>query len=311
MTRILLVAKDWSGGLARYLLLALEQRERSRTQWITTYPCTQSDKIAYRINRRHWNLQRLHTINNSARDIALFVNLPTYPQRLKYHANNVLWLTDAPRYSADQLAAFSKIYISDPGYSEDILKIVGNDKFAGILPFACSPSVHRSLTAKIDTDVCFVGRRDVHRNAFLKQLLDLDCSSHIYGNYFLQDTLFWHKPTAFRRSVANNRLADIYARHRISLNIHARVVRAGTNMRTFECAACGIPQLVESRPGLEHLFLPGEEICTFSTLDEMAASIERLLGDPSYREQLSHKARKRVLAEHTYAQRIEKLLATI
>ena len=309
LIRFLLVAKDWGGGLARYLYTALRQNEDIQASWLATHPRSLAAKILYRTNRQHWRAQLLEKINHTRRDIALFINPPPNPEQLVFHPGNVLWLTDAPRYGPEQLTAFSRIYVSDPGYGAEVAEVAGEAKFAGTLPFACQPGVHTPQPGKANTDVCFIGNRDPHRDAFLQQLLNTDNSCHIFGNYFLSHPLFWRHPSAFRPSVANTHLARIYARHRLSLNVHAQVVRAGSNMRTYECAACDIAQLVEYRPGIETLFIPDEEICLFQTVEEMTVKLSRLLADADLRNTLRHQARKRALAEHTYAHRIKTLLA--
>ncbi len=309
MIRFLLVAKDWGGGLARYLYTALRQNQKVQATWLATYPRTAGTTLIYRTRRRHWRTQLIRRINQARRDITLFVNLPPVPQQLDYHPGNVLWLTDSPQCTPAQLAAFSRIYISDPGYRTEMSELAGANKFAGTLPFACQPGIHSPQAGRAGTDVCFIGSRDPHRDACLERLLDSGCSCHIIGNYFLTHPLFWRHPSAFRPRVANADLARIYARHRLSLNIHARVVREGTNMRTFECAACDIAQLVEYRPGIESLFIPDEEICLFRSADEMAAKLPRLLADAGLRQSLRRRARRRVLAEHTYAHRLQTVLS--
>lgn len=309
MIRFLLVAKDWRGGLASYLYTALCQRDDIQVDWLATYPRTRVSKFVYRTNRNLWRMDLLDSIDNAKRDVALFVNLPPKPERLAFHPGNILWLTDAPYYSAEQLSAFSRIYVSDPSYVSEVAEVVGQMRFAGVLPFACQPSIHFPNPSYVDTDICFVGNRDPNRDVYLQQLLNTNYSCHIIGNYFLQHRLFWQNITAFRPSVSNKNLAQVYARYRLSLNVHAQVVRHGTNMRTYECAACGIAQLVEYRPGIETLFIPDEEICLFRTVEELTESLSRLLADESLCRAMRCKARRRVLADHTYAHRIETLLA--
>jgi len=306
--QVLLVAKDWGGGLARYLYAALGDREGTRARWLATYPRSPGAKLAYRVNRHHWRAGVTGAINRARRDVALFVNLPPRPGELDYHPGNVLWLTDAPDYTIEQYAAFARIYVSDPGYADDLAAVAGARKFAGTLPFACLPAMHFPYPARPRTDVCFVGNRDPGRDAYLGYLLASGCSTHVYGNYFLHHRLFWRHPMAIRPGIANRSLARIYARHRLSVNIHAQVVRAGTNIRSFECAACEIAQLVQYRPGIESLFVPGEEILVFNDQDELQAGLERLLGDADLRRRLRTRARQRVLDEHTYGHRLESVL---
>jgi spore maturation protein CgeB len=106
-------------------------------------------------------------------------------------------------------------------------------------------------------------------------------------------------------------MGRVYAAHRISLNVHAAVVRAGTNMRSFECAAYGIAQLVEHRAQLERYFEPGVEIATYAEAQELQASLRSLLGDPARCADMATRARRRALAEHTYAHRARALLEPV
>lgn len=294
--------------MARYIYTALRQREGIDVAWLPTYPRSKVARFTYRANRNRWRTNLRRSINGARRDIALFVNLPPEPERLIFHSGNVLWLTDAPCYGVEQLAAFSRIYVSDPGYAAEVTEVAGQKKFAGVLPFACQPSIHFPQPGNVDTDICFIGNRDPHRDIYLQQILNADCSCHIIGNYFLQHRLFWQNLKAFRPSVANNSLAKVYSRYRLSLNVHAQVVRHGTNMRTYECASCGIAQLVEYKPGIETLFIPDEEICLFRTADDLAEVLPRLLADGNLRRTMRRRARERVLSEHTYAHRLDTLL---
>jgi spore maturation protein CgeB len=103
-------------------------------------------------------------------------------------------------------------------------------------------------------------------------------------------------------------MGRIYSGHKVSLNIHADVVRRGTNMRTFECAAYGIPQLIEDRPGLEAFFSSGDEIATFVEVEELQERLVRLLSDPVSASAMALRARRRVFKEHSYHHRCVALL---
>jgi spore maturation protein CgeB len=177
------------------------------------------------------------------------------------------------------------------------------------LPFACYPPLHRpQAVPAASRDVVFIGNRDAKRDAFIASLLQQPFRSTVVGNYFLKDALFWKKPWAFRPSVVNDAMGKIYARHRVSVNIHAGVVRAGTNMRSFECAAYGIPQVIEARPEIDQYFVPGEEIMLVQNADAMNASVAALLADETRCKAMADRARTRALRDHTYYHRIVTLL---
>jgi spore maturation protein CgeB len=176
--------------------------------------------------------------------------------------------------------------------------------YAGELPFAHDPALHqpRSYSGQ-KQGLCFIANKDAKRDIWLAQLSASGLIPTVYGNYFMRHPLFWKHPLHFRPSVATQAMGPVYAPYQAALNIHAKVVREGTNMRTFECAGYGIPQLVERRPGLERYFEPDSEILVFSTVEECVAQYERLAGDASLAARLTENARRRVLAEHTYKQR--------
>jgi spore maturation protein CgeB len=79
-------------------------------------------------------------------------------------------------------------------------------------------------------------------------------------------------------------------------------------MRTFECAAYGIPQVVEFRPGLSEYFEPDKEIIVFRSPGEMVAKIEEMIKDKALLHKMARMARMRVLANHTYQHRVKTLI---
>ncbi len=214
-------------------------------------------------------------------------------------------MNDHPDRQVAYSDAFAAIYISDSGYSEAMRASEAGGRFAGVLPFAHSLAIHRPTPSRDQRGVCFIGNRDVNRDAPVSRLLESDLRVCVYGNYFLRHRLFWQHPLRFRPRVSIANMGAVYGRFQVSLNVHAQVIRGGTNMRTFECAGYGIPQVVEYRLGLEALFEPEREILVFRDLDEMMAQIKRLMFNREFARLLSERARARALAEHTYVHRVE------
>ena len=306
--RILLIAKPWRGGLARYIAAALEELVPGGVQWLPTYPVTISDKIRYRVNRDAWRSTLLQYIQTSHYDLALFINVFPGCEGLEPDNRHILWQTDNPLKVAHLFNRFAKVYISDPGYLDEVRQ-QEPDTDTDYLPFACLPSIHKPYQqVHTGSGVCFIGNRDTARDQILQPLLDERLDLTVYGNYFLQDKLFWRHIRAFRPAIKNEAMGRIYAKYQASLNIHAKVVRAGTNMRTFECAAYGIAQVIEYRGGIENLFEPDHEILIFRDIEECKDRITRLLADRNLAATLSERARKRALAEHDYQHRLKKIL---
>ncbi|MEX1230473.1 MAG: glycosyltransferase [Planctomycetaceae bacterium] len=305
-TRVLLVAKPWRGGLAHYVFAALKEMFAGDVAWWPTYPDTWRDHIAYLRDKTGWRDRLLDRINAADCEYVLFINAGGPAGALQRPERNRLWMTDSAQLAPDAAASYSRIYLSDPGYREEFELRIGKDRVTGVLPFAFDPQIHTSAPPqRARYDICFIGNRDPKRDEYLPVLFAANLRSLIVGNYWLKHTLAWRHPLSFRRSVSREGMGAIYARSRISLNLHAKVVREGTNMRTFECAGYGIAQLVEHRPGLSELFEPENEIATFQTAEEMIEQARRLLGDGDLRRELAENARRRALAEHTYRHRLE------
>jgi spore maturation protein CgeB len=99
-----------------------------------------------------------------------------------------------------------------------------------------------------------------------------------------------------------------YNRQAFTLNVtRSCMVRAGysPSVRLFEAAACGRPIITDRWQGIDNFFKPGEEILIADSPDQM---LEYLLEMPeAEREKVGRRARRRVLAEHTAAQRTAEL----
>jgi spore maturation protein CgeB len=312
--RVLLVYKPWRGGLGEYVRAALmDCLGPDNVTTIATRPQTMPEKIARAADRKGWETRLIDRINTTAYDAAIFIQPLSCFSALTHASKNIVWQVDDAKVSDALLRSMGHIFISDPGYEAPARHAIPPAQFAGVLPFAMLPALHTPATkpAAKPSPMCFIANRDTKRSAWLSAILAAGNPCHIYGNYFMHDPLFFRHPLSFRPSVANAQMQHIYARHRISLNIHADVVQGGTNMRTYEAAGYGIAQLVEYRPGLETLFTPDEEIACFTSMDEWNTQRERLLNDGAFAQRLADNARARVLAEHTYQHRIHTMLSRV
>jgi len=308
--RALLIAKPWRGGLGRYLYLAWESLLPGTTRWLPSYPDRPLARLAYLTDRGGWYQRLVETVARARSDLTLFINHREEFAALPYRDRNILWLTDAPPASLNSDAPYGQVYVSDPGYAQRVRAAVGTARFAGTLPFAHLPELHRpdAERAPATRPLCFIANSDPKRDRHLRQLFARGVHPDVYGNHFLRSPLYWRHPGVFHRSIPNQCMGRIYAAHRLTLNVHARVVREGTNMRTFECAGYGIPQLVEDRPGLAALFEPEREIFIYHEPEELPERVAQVLARPRAALAAAERARKRALSEHTYQQRIMRIL---
>ncbi len=103
---------------------------------------------------------------------------------------------------------------------------------------------------------------------------------------------------------------------RVGVNVHQQFgergdpARYGTgaNMRVFELAAVGTPQLSDAKADIARHFTPDREIVLYRSLAELVDRARALLADDARRRQLAAAARERALREHTWRHRMEELL---
>jgi glycosyltransferase involved in cell wall biosynthesis len=111
-----------------------------------------------------------------------------------------------------------------------------------------------------------------------------------------------------------NAFARAISASRVNLNItrrsHATVPESST-CRPFELAAAGAAIVSNPQAGIERWFEPGSELLVVDTADAALAAYRELLGDPGQAEEMGARARERVLDEHTYRHRAERLLQLI
>jgi len=95
---------------------------------------------------------------------------------------------------------------------------------------------------------------------------------------------------------------------KISLNIHAdSSPRYASNLRLFEATGVGSCLLTDWRSNLSELFVPDSEVVTYKNQDECVEKTRWLLDHPTEREEIAKAGQKRVLTDHTYAKRANKL----
>ena len=106
-------------------------------------------------------------------------------------------------------------------------------------------------------------------------------------------------------------LRKIYNHSSFILDVRQPQSRTGLSQRVFDASACGTPVITEWSPEIENLFDPEEELLCFRHSEEAREMKERCLQDPDKAHKMGEKARKRVLAHHTYRHRAEQILQAL
>ena len=112
--------------------------------------------------------------------------------------------------------------------------------------------------------------------------------------------------------VTHRRLARIYAGHLASLNVRNELnVLAGLNQRSFDPYLSATPVASDDQADLSRCFVPGEEVMVWRETGELNELYARMRDDPAWVATIGQRGRRRVLAQHTFARRLETVLASL
>lgn len=187
------------------------------------------------------------------------------------------------------------------------------------LPMAADPAVHRPLDLDEDerrtfgAELSFMGAGYPNRKAAFRRLRNLGLK--IWGTEWDDDPVLFPLVQMRGARIDAGDAVRIFNAATINLNLHSSVkadelVPPGdfVNPRTFEIAACGAFQLVDSRALMPDLFTENE-LAVFSSMEELEEKIAWFKERPEERRAYAGRGRARVLADHTYAARMRRLLA--
>jgi len=207
--------------------------------------------------------------------------------------------------------------IFQPANLTDGLRAAGAAGRIEYIPIGIDPDIYRpiALTAeeqrRYGADVCFIGglsrRFHAARRAMVEYAIENGVNIKVWGGYrehFVGSPIL----RVWQGQIWGEEQVKALCAAKIGLNFHvdhrAGELDRGLNLRAFELAACGVFQLLQRVPGVGEFFEEGKEIVCFDTKEEMLDKIRYYLAHESERQQIAEAARKRVLREHTWGQRI-------
>jgi len=126
----------------------------------------------------------------------------------------------------------------------------------------------------------------------------------VVGGAQYPEGLSWPQNVTHIQHVPPAEHPSFYARQRFTLNVTRReMIRAGhaPSVRLFEAAACGTPIISDAWQGIDEVLTPGREVLIAHSRND----VQTYLHDLSDRERndLTARAQKRVLEQHTAAHR--------
>lgn len=117
-----------------------------------------------------------------------------------------------------------------------------------------------------------------------------------------------------RGSIDDAGFANLVAESAVCLSLHeptqALPAPFAQNERVFKLLAMGACVVSDNNLVLAEQFEVGEELLLAETPEAMVDAVARLVDDPARAREIAIAGRTRVLAEHTYAHRARRLLAT-
>jgi len=103
-------------------------------------------------------------------------------------------------------------------------------------------------------------------------------------------------------------IADVYRSIAVNVNITSCQMKTAVNQRVFDVPAAGSFVLSDSRADLGEFFELGTEAVAYGSLDELRELIARYRDDAPARQQIVDAARVRIAREHTYVQRVRRMV---
>lgn len=163
------------------------------------------------------------------------------------------------------------------------------------LPLACDPDAHRPMPMDKIHDVAFVG--SIERSLHAERANRIARLAERFS--VLADT-----------ALDTTSMSRAYSAAKLAFNSS---VAQDVNMRVFEAMAMGVPLLTNRNAdvnGLFELFRDREHLIAYDD-DNLVDLARKYVEDDAAREKIAASARAEVLAHHTYAHRVQELLAII
>ncbi|MFT5222226.1 MAG: spore maturation protein CgeB, partial [Glaciecola sp.] len=201
------------------------------------------------------------------------------------------------------------------------LVLVGSEKFAEHLRALVSTPVGvlaqatderrfspRAPDPAFDRPVGFLGNSRFVMRPVVQAALDAKLDLTIWGANWDR---YVDPAMVAARHVDNVDVPRLYSSVGVLLNDHWDGMRRWgyVSNRLFDALACGAVVVSDEVPGMDELF--DNAVATWSTADDLAQTVARLLADPQERERRSAQGRAAVLARHTFAHRAQELLALL
>ena len=139
----------------------------------------------------------------------------------------------------------------------------------------------------------------------LLALLGKRCDTHLYSFHNMDGILKDVKCSGAIDYVTE--MPKVFALSKVNLNPMLRIIQSGVSLRAFDIMGCGGLLLSSYQPELAELFVDGQEMVMYSSIEDAIAKTEFLLQNEDVRERIAQAGRKKVLTNFTLSQRFKEI----
>lgn len=248
--------------------------------------------------------EREHWYDEKDIDIA-FVLRGLVDYQPDYSNINIMWNISHPELiSNEEYEKYDYVFISSVKYANKIKNEV-NTNVDSLLQCTDSEVFFPEVDEEINDEILFVGvTRGIYRD-IIKDVLKTGNNVSIYG-------MGWEKYVDEKyikgQFIPNDELHKYYSSCKILLNDHWEDMREEDfpSNRLFDALACGTFVISDKIPSADTLF--EGSIVTYNGVDDLNEKIDYYLNHEDERVQIAEKGRKIVLENHTFDNRVCKIL---
>jgi len=242
---------------------------------------------------------------------ASFIPLEFYEVASKTTSNSKVfaWEGDGGISNLENIKNNDYIDVFFDSQSEYVKRNILNFSQIFHLPFCVDPTVYKNNFLKRENKLYFCGAFTKERDFIFSNLIDFDIVLRGWK---------WHKLSRKSKkfdiedkTVDMQTLVSDYNKYNAVLNIHQTAnahFNSDLNMRAFEVPSCGALLINDYREGIEEYFDIENEICVYKNIDELKEILEKLKKHPEAFDKIRENGYKRVLREHTYEHRMQKVI---
>lgn len=271
-------------------------------------------KITYEFGQKLINLRLIKVVKKNKPDLVLVIKgeniAASTVLEIRKITRVVNYFSDYMRWFSEEqmkawLSAYEVTFTGDMWDVETYRKKGFKNLYHVHLP---APPVS-NIPKNKKNDLVFVGAYSKEREETFKLLKDLNFK--IWGDKKWESSIL--KNNFMGKWLSNDENLEVFKNSKIVVNFHNDLTGKNRyiNLRAFEAAACEALLISDLRKDLPTVFKIGKEIIVYKNKSDLYKKVKYYLNNDDERLKIASAGRKRVLKEHTYKQRIKKMLSLI